>query len=488
MRYLYQQLLAFWLLIILTLVLISVSFTNINKRTLAAQNYNEMMKYIKSVNATLNGFHTDLSDSFSEPYGNLSREEILPYYLFNAEQVLANQQIKFVLIDSQKNIIYPKNNKELQKSLLDDWEWEQLKQGANISKTIKYDLDGKPNQTSYVLSNRSVSNEFNGVLIASKSAKDLEYSEKLISDNLLKGFIISSLFGGAISFGLAARQVKKINDLKRAVNQIANGNYEIEIEEKDNKDEFNELAHDFNKMAVALQENEKEIIRQEELRKQFMANTSHEMRTPLTTIKGLLEGFEYGAIPESQKEKAVSLMQNETDRLIRLVKQNLDFENIRSQQITLSATTFNGTEAIKNIIAQLGKKAESMNDQIVLLNEETVAIYADHDRFIQIMVNIIQNAIQFTKNGEIKIVLKETDSDVLISVEDNGIGMTEEEQKNIWDRYFKADPSRKNTKLGESGLGLSIVKELVRLHRGSIDAFSEKDQGTTFTVRFPKEG
>ncbi|MBO0452406.1 sensor histidine kinase [Candidatus Enterococcus murrayae] len=483
MRYLYQQLLAFWLLIILTLVLINVSFTNINKRTLADQNYNEMMKYIKSVNATLNGFHTDLSDSFSEPYGNLSREEILPYYLFNAEQVLANQQIKFVFIDSQKNIIYPKNNKELQKSLLDDWEWEQLKQGGNISKTIKYDLDGKPNQTSYVLSNRSVSNEFNGVLIASKSA-----SEKLISDNLLKGFIISSLFGGAISFGLAARQVKKINDLKRAVNQIANGNYEIEIEEKDNKDEFNELAHDFNKMAVALQENEKEIIRQEELRKQFMANTSHEMRTPLTTIKGLLEGFEYGAIPESQKEKAVSLMQNETDRLIRLVKQNLDFENIRSQQITLSATTFNGTEAIKNIIAQLGKKAESMNDQIVLLNEETVAIYADHDRFIQIMVNIIQNAIQFTKNGEIKIVLKETDSDVLISVEDNGIGMTEEEQKNIWDRYFKADPSRKNTKLGESGLGLSIVKELVRLHRGSIDVFSEKDQGTTFTVRFPKEG
>ena len=102
--------------------------------------------------------------------------------------------------------------------------------------------------------------------------------------------------------------MKKINDLKRAVNQIANENYEIEIEEKNNKDEFNELAHDFNKMAVSLQENEKEIIRQEELRKQFMANTSHEMRTPLTTIKGLLEGLEYGAIPENQKGKAVSLM------------------------------------------------------------------------------------------------------------------------------------------------------------------------------------
>ena len=487
MRYLYQQLLAFWLLIILTVVLIGVSFTNINKRTLAAQNYNEIMKYIKSVNATLNGFHTDLSDSYSEPYGNLSREEILPYYLFNAEQVLANQQIKFVLIDSQKNIIYPEKNIELQKSLLNDSEWESLKQGENISKTIKYDLDGKPNQTSYILSNRNVSNEFNGVLIASKSAKDLEYSEKLISDNLLKGFIISSLFGGAISFALAAGQVKKINDLKRAVNQIANGNYEIEIEEKNNKDEFNELAHDFNKMAVALQVNEKEIIRQEELRKQFMANTSHEMRTPLTTIKGLLEGFEYGAIPESQKGKAVSLMQNETDRLIRLVKQNLDYENIRSHQITLSETHFDAAEAIKNIVAQLSKKAASMNDQVILLNEGPVEVFADRDRFIQIMVNIIQNAIQFTENGEIKVDIKETESDVIISVEDDGIGMTEEEQKNIWDRYYKADPSRKNTKIGESGLGLSIVKELVRLHNGSIEVASQKNEGTTFVVHFPKE-
>lgn len=128
-----------------------------------------------------------------------------------------------------------------------------------------------------------------------------------------------------------------------------------------------------------------------------------------------------------------------------------------------------------------------MNDQLLLLNEKPIEVYADHDRFIQIMVNVIQNAIQFTEDGTVKINLQEADQNIVVTVEDNGIGMTEEEQKNIWDRYYKVDPSRKNTKIGESGLGLSIVKELVRLHGGTIDVASQKNEGTTFTIRIPKK-
>lgn len=145
------------------------------------------------------------------------------------------------------------------------------------------------------------------------------------------------------------------------------------------------------------------------------------------------------------------------------------------------------TEVIKNILAQLKEKAALMNDQLLLLNEKPIEVYADHDRFIQIMVNVIQNAIQFTEDGTVKINLQEADQNIVVTVEDNGIGMTEEEQKNIWDRYYKVDPSRKNTKIGESGLGLSIVKELVRLHGGTIDVASQKNEGTTFTIRIPKK-
>ena len=486
MKYLYQQLLGFWSIIILTIILIGVSFTNINRRTLINQNYNQIRGYLQSVGNIISQPEASWSSSFVNPYSDLTPEERLPSSLNYAESILSDQSINFVLINNDKRVVYPANDLVISNEVLNNSEWEKIENGNVVSKTIKQNFNGKNVQTSYVLSSIYVSNKFYGILIASKPIEDLERSEKLITDNLFKGFIISVLFGGAISFGFASRQVKKINDLKRAVNQIANGNYDIEIEEKNSKDEFDELAVDFNKMAVVLQENEKEIYRQEELRKQFMANTSHEMRTPLTTIKGLLEGLQYNAIPENQKEKAISLMQNETDRLIRLVKQNLDYENIRSHQIALAYSTFNVTETMKDIVTQLEKKAISMNDELVLQNEHSIELYADRDRFIQIMVNIITNAIQFTTDGKIIINLKETESSIEVSVEDSGVGMTEDEQRNIWDRYYKADPSRKNTKYGEAGLGLSIVKELVILHKVSIEVESQKDIGTKCTVVFAK--
>ena len=134
-----------------------------------------------------------------------------------------------------------------------------------------------------------------------------------------------------------------------------------------------------------------------------MADASHEMRTPLTTINGLLEGLEYNAIPENQRENAIKLMKNETERLIRLVNENLDYEKIRTNQISMVIKKFNGTETLKNIVAQLEAKAEAAGDTLTLKAVDDIDVYADYDRFVQIMVNIIQNAIQFTENGQITI-------------------------------------------------------------------------------------
>jgi signal transduction histidine kinase len=116
---------------------------------------------------------------------------------------------------------------------------------------------------------------------------------------------------------------------------------------------------------------------------------------------------------------------------------------------------------------------------------QEIDIFADYDRFVQIMVNIIQNAIQFTKDGEIRVKIEKGYLETIIEISDTGIGMTEEQLKNIWDRYYKVDPSRKNRKFGESGLGLPIVQQLVRLHKGKIDVKSELNQGTTFRISFP---
>ena len=209
------------------------------------------------------------------------------------------------------------------------------------------------------------------------------------------------------------------------------------------------------------------------------------MRTPLTTINGLLEGLQYNAIPENQREKAIKLMQNETSRLIRLVNENLDYEKIRTNQISILLQEFNATEAVATLLTQLSAKAEASGDHLILETDEPIMVYADYDRFVQVMVNLIQNAIQFTKDGTIAVAITKLEKATEIKISDTGIGMSEDQVKNIWDRYYKADPSRKNTKYGESGLGLSIVQELVRLHNGTIEVSSELDKGTTFTVVFP---
>ena len=117
--------------------------------------------------------------------------------------------------------------------------------------------------------------------------------------------------------------------------------------------------------------------------------------------------------------------------------------------------------------------------------EAGVKVFADYDRLIQILVNITKNSIQFTQNGDITLRGYEGYKETIIEIEDTGIGISKEEIEHIWERFYKADVSRTNTAYGEYGLGLSIVKQLVELHKGTIDINSEKGQGTTFTIRLP---
>ena len=209
------------------------------------------------------------------------------------------------------------------------------------------------------------------------------------------------------------------------------------------------------------------------------------MRTPLTTINGLLEGLEYDVIPESQRLRSIQLMRKETKRLIRLVNENLDYENIRSNRIMLNKHTLPVSEILDEIKEQMTTIAESSNNTLQIDSLEGLTVYADYDRFKQILVNLIKNAIQFTENGTIKVSGQKTDKGTRISIQDTGIGMTEEQMKNIWDRYYKADVSRTNTRYGESGLGLSIVQQLAELHQAHLTVESQLNKGTTFAIEFP---
>ncbi|MBF8808228.1 MAG: HAMP domain-containing histidine kinase [Enterococcus lacertideformus] len=475
MRYLYQQLLAFCGMIAIIVLIVGVSFTQLTKQTIEENNYQQLFGYAESVETT--------TQTYTDRIPQLSQDEAFQNALLLTEQVLSEQNVNFIFIDKNERVIYPTANTALNFTIKAE-QWESLRNGRQVKFTSNKNVQGQNKATSYALVPFNLNHEFYGGLVISQPAKNIDNSVRSVTLNLFKGFIFSSIVAILASYAFAAFQVKRINRLRSATKEVTNGNFDVQLPVHD-RDEFDELADDFNKMTNSLKESQAEIEEQENRRRQFMADASHEMRTPLTTINGLLEGLEYNAIPEDQRENAIKLMKNETERLIRLVNENLDYEKIRTNQITMVIKKFNGTETLRNIVGQLEAKAEAAGNVLVLEAENNIEVYADYDRFVQIMVNIIQNAIQFTENGIITITLEKGYLETIIKIKDTGIGMTEQQMKSIWDRYYKVDPSRKNTKYGESGLGLPIVQQLVRLHKGKLEVDSELGKGTTFTVKLP---
>ncbi len=479
MRYLYQQLIAFFVVILVILMTIGVAFTQLTRQTLQERNYEQLMGYASSVAKI-----SQISDS-DYLQQNMTRDGYLQYSLQLAENILSNQDISFAFFKSPDEVLYPLDAANNVDFTISDSDWSSLQSGARLQMTASTDLSGEKELTSYVLIPFSVNRtEFYGVMVVSQSASSILNLVSAFNQNLFKVFVISIIVSLLISYLFATFQVRRINRMKRATKEITNGNFDIELPVH-NRDEFDELAEDFNTMSHSLKESQEEIERQEERRRQFMADASHEMRTPLTTINGLLEGLEYNAIPENQKDNAIRLMKNETNRLIRLVNENLDYEKIRTNQISMVIKKFNATATIENLLAQLESKAEQARDVLILDTKEPIDVYADYDRFVQVLVNILQNAIQFTEDGEVHVGIEKGYLETIIEIRDTGIGMSEEQVKNIWDRYYKVDPSRKNKQFGESGLGLSIVEQLVRLHKGKIAVESELGVGTTFRISFP---
>ena len=472
MKYLHQQLFAFCSIIFVTILTVGIAFTQMTKQTIEENNYKQLFGYADAAAEEMN---RHLPDS--------SLETVIQGSLTTSEAMLEQQNVQFIFVRQDGVVIYPLTTDQPIDIPFENY-WKGLQEGQRQQETTKQDIYGQSNATSYAMIPFNLDNEFYGALVVTQPAQNVQDSAREFTWNLMRGFLLAMVLSLIISYLFATFQVHRINRMKQATKEIANGNFDIELPVHD-RDEFDELAEDFNKMSDSLKKSQEEIERQEERRRQFMADASHEMRTPLTTINGLLEGLEYHAIPEESKEDAIRLMKNETNRLIRLVNENLDYEKIRTNQISIVIKKFDGTQALASIVSQLSKKAEAANDKLILDTNESVTIFADYDRFVQIVVNIIQNAIQFTNDGQIHVKIEKGYLETIVQISDTGIGMTEEQVKNIWDRYYTVDPSRKNKKFGESGLGLPIVEQLVRLHKGKIEVQSKLEEGTTFIIHFP---
>lgn len=258
-----------------------------------------------------------------------------------------------------------------------------------------------------------------------------------------------------------------------ATEQYATGNmhYEFSV---DSDDEIGYLAACLSYMAS-------EIARSEDDQKKFVANVSHDFRSPLTSIKGFLEAMIDGTIPPQLHNKYLNIVLNETERLTKLTNSLLTLNNLNTRGMLLDKVHFDINQVIRNTAASFESICRKKNIRFELvLTGEILYAYADVDKIQQVLYNLIDNAIKFSHpNSTIKLETSEKRRRILISVRDSGIGIPKEDLKMIWERFYKSDLSRGKDKKG-TGLGLSITKEIIAAHNENINVISTPGEGTEF--------
>lgn len=301
-------------------------------------------------------------------------------------------------------------------------------------------------------------------------------------NNILNLLYISS----AIIFGLSLIillvftktvffPLKRITE---GANEYAAGNLQHHIE-LETHDEMGYLAATLNYMSS-------ELDKMEEYQRTFIANVSHDFRSPLTSIKGYLEAIIDGTIPPELQEKYLNLVISETDRLNKLTQGLLTLNSLDSKGY-LSRSNFDINRVIKDTVASFEGTCNAKNIVFDLTFSDTIQmVYADLGKIQQVLYNLIDNAIKFSHHDSVIYVQSSIRYEkVFISVKDTGIGIPKDSLKKIWERFYKSDLSRGKDKKG-TGLGLAIVKEIIQSHGENIDVVSTEGVGTEFIFSLPK--
>ena len=272
---------------------------------------------------------------------------------------------------------------------------------------------------------------------------------------------------------------RPIRKITKTTARYAKGDYSEKINIHTN-DEIGRLSDSLDYMATELQS-------LNEYQKKFIANISHDFRSPLTSIKGYLEAMLDGTIPPELQEKYLNIVITETERLTKLTNNLLTINNVTEQGMVLDTSDFDIVDMIKKIIETFeGTCAKKKIKFKLVFSDKELYVTADFQKIEQVLYNLIDNAIKFSNpNSSILISANEKNDKIMISVKDFGIGIPKDSISKIWERFYKTDLSRGKDKKG-TGLGLSIVKEIITAHNEYIDVISTEGVGTEFIFALPR--
>ncbi|HEC21749.1 MAG TPA: HAMP domain-containing histidine kinase [Chloroflexi bacterium] len=302
----------------------------------------------------------------------------------------------------------------------------------------------------------------------------------VLGESLLKPLIQAGVIGLCVSVILAAVIANSVaRPLRRTVeatNAIASGDYSHQVPEKGPR-EVKELARAFNNMV-------KQVQRTQQTQRDFLANVSHELKTPLTSIQGYSQAILDGAATDPTR--AARVIYDEAGRLHRLVKDLLDLARIESGQAPLRRDYIDLQSLLETILEQFAIQAAEKNVRLTREVEPLPRLTGDSDRLAQVFTNLVDNALTHTPpGGQVAVRAHRAEQGVEVVISDTGRGIPAEDLDRIFERFYQVDKSRARSGQRGTGLGLTICKEIVEAHGGSIRAESEEGHGAKFYVWLP---
>lgn len=298
--------------------------------------------------------------------------------------------------------------------------------------------------------------------------------------NFLLGLGLAVSFAFLLRARLIAAQIEGYDSIYQMLEDIARGNFSVRLDDwSKNGRRLGELTRNINNMAAGLSQ-------LEEMRQEFISNVSHEIQSPLTSIRGFVQALRSDSLSVEQRRHYLNIIETESNRLSSLSDNLLKLASLETRNMEFDCQPYRLDRQLRNLIlASEPQWIEKQIDMQAFFND--IVITADEDLLSQVWINLIHNSIKFTPpGGTIRLDLHQSDGVIQVKISDTGIGITAEDQIHIFERFYKADHSRERS-LGGSGLGLSICQKIIAMHNGSISVQSNLGEGAIFTVSLPAE-
>lgn len=464
-------------MVMLTLFLLGASFFSLSYNYARSQKSEELVSKAQIM--------AQLSVSYLETGRNLSMEELRNDRDFQRLATFAAtvSDVHFMICDTQGRVLLTTDSSlDGMVVTMPEKMTEEIREKGAAS--TRGDLGGLYPQKRLVVGVQAVnpeSREAVGEVFAISTTLSLDAMWKgFIGLFFMTAFVVLMVAFMASSI-TAMRQVQPIREMVQATRRYAEGDFDVRMQDYGREDEIGELAASFNNMAESLQQTERQ-------RREFIANISHELKTPMTTIAGYTDGILDGTIPPENERQYLQIISNESRRLSRMVRRMLDVSQLQAMDPLKGGNHFDICESMRRVLISMEKKINDRHlDVDADIPEEPILVLGDNDMITQVIYNLLENAAKFAREGStLYLGVTTIDGKARVTVRNLGDTIPAEELPLLFERFHKSDKSRSEDKDGV-GLGLYIVKTILNQHREEIRVTSENGVTTfTFTVTMTK--